>query len=64
MGMDAEITTGSGEPPQRLRGRLHVTVLGGRCEPSAIAAIAGRIAASGANIDRIGQAGQPPRYLH
>ncbi len=52
MGMEAEITTGSGEPP-RLRGRLHVTVLGGPLQPSAIAAIAGRIAASGANIDRI-----------
>ncbi len=53
MGMDAEITTGSGEPLQRLRGRLHVTVLGRPLEPSAIASIAGRIAASGANIDRI-----------
>jgi phosphoserine phosphatase len=53
MGMDAEITTGSGEPPQRLRGRLHVTVLGGPLRPSAIASIAGRIAAGGANIDRI-----------
>ncbi|HEY2641524.1 MAG TPA: phosphoserine phosphatase SerB [Streptosporangiaceae bacterium] len=53
MGMDSEITTGSGEPPQRLRGRLHVTVLGGPLRPSAIASIAGRIAAGGANIDRI-----------
>ncbi len=53
MGMDAEITTGSGEPPPRRRGRLHVTVLGGPLEPLAIASIAGRIAANGANIDRI-----------
>ena len=53
MGMDAEITTGSGEPPQRQRGRLHVTVLGRPLKPSAIASIAGRIAAGGANIDRI-----------
>ncbi len=53
MGMEAEITAGSGEPPQRLRGRLHVTVLGQPIEPSAIASIAGRIAASGANIERI-----------
>ena len=53
MGMEAEITTGSGEPPPRLRGRLHVTVLGGPLEPSAIASIAGRIAATGANIERI-----------
>ena len=53
MGMDAEITTGSGEPPPRRRGGLHVTVLGRPLEPSAVASIAGRIAANGANIDRI-----------
>ena len=44
---------GSGEPAPR-RGQLHVTVLGSPLAPAAIAAIAGRIAASGANIDRIG----------
>ncbi len=60
MGMDAEITMGSGEPSQRLRGRLHVTVLGRPLLPSAIAAIAGRIAASGANIDRIGRLASRP----
>jgi phosphoserine phosphatase len=53
MGMDAEITMGSREPARRRGGRLHVTVLGRPLMPSAIAAIAGRIAASGANIDRI-----------
>ena len=53
MGMDAEITTGSGEPPPRRRGGLHVTVLGRPLEPSAVASIAGRIAAGGANIERI-----------
>jgi len=53
MGMDAEITMGSHEPARRHGGRLHVTVLGRPLLPSAIAAIAGRIAASGANIDRI-----------
>jgi phosphoserine phosphatase len=53
MGMDAEITMGSREPARRRGGRLHVTVLGRPLLPSAIAAIAGRIAASGANIDRI-----------
>src|ERR1039457_437805 len=57
--LDAEITTGSGEPPRR-RGSLHVTVLGSQLAPAAIAAIAGRIAANGANIDRIGRAGNPP----
>jgi phosphoserine phosphatase len=60
MGLEAEITMGSGEPPQRVRGRLHVTVLGRPLEPSAIAAIAGRIAASGANIDRIGRLASRP----
>jgi phosphoserine phosphatase len=60
MGMEAEITMGSGEPAHRLRGRLHVTVLGGPLLPAAIAAIAGRIAASGANIDRIGRLANRP----
>lgn len=52
LGLDAEITAGSAEPAQR-RGSLHVTVLGGMLSPAAIASIAGRIAANGANIDRI-----------
>ncbi len=60
MGMEAEITMGSGEPLQRVRGRLHVTVLGRPLLPAAIAAIAGRIAASGANIDRIGRLANRP----
>ncbi len=53
LGMNAEITLGSGEQSGR-RGRLHVTVLGNPLTPDVIAAIAGRIAASGANIDKIG----------
>jgi phosphoserine phosphatase len=57
--LDAEITTGSGEPPRR-RGSLHVTVLGSQLAPAAIAAIAGRIAANGANIDRIGRLANRP----
>lgn len=57
--MEAEITAGSGEPPRR-RGSLHVTVLGTRLAPAAIAAIAGRIAANGANIDRIGRLASRP----
>jgi phosphoserine phosphatase len=57
--MDAEITTGWGEPPRR-RGRLHVTVLGSPLRPGAVAAIAGRIAASGANIDRIDRLADQP----
>jgi phosphoserine phosphatase len=57
--LEAEITTGWGEPPRR-RGRLHVTVMGSPLLPSAVAAIAGRIAASGANIDRIDRLADRP----
>jgi phosphoserine phosphatase len=57
--MDAEITTGWGEPPRR-RGRLHVTVMGSPLLPSAVAAITSRIAASGANIDRIDRLADRP----
>ena len=65
LGLDAEITMGStasgvaGEPAAR-GGRLHVTLLGSPLAPAAITAIAGRIAASGANIDRIGRLAQQP----
>ena len=41
-------------------GRLHVTLLGSPLAPAAITAIAGRIAASGANIDRIGRLARQP----
>src|ERR1700749_2890797 len=59
LGLDAEITMGSAEPARR-RGQLHVTVLGSPLAPAAIAAIAGRIAASGANIDRIDRLAHRP----
>src|SRR5713226_1984318 len=59
LGLDAEITMGSGDPPDR-RGRLHVTLLGSPLAPAAVTAIAGRIAASGANIDRIGRLARQP----
>ena len=59
LGMNAEITLGSGEESGR-RGRLHVTVLGNPLTPAVIAAIAGRIAAAGANIDRIGRLARRP----
>jgi phosphoserine phosphatase len=59
LGLEAEITTGSGDVPVR-GGRLHVTLLGSPLAPAAITAIAGRIAASGANIDRIGRLARRP----
>jgi phosphoserine phosphatase len=52
LGLDAEVTMGSGEPARR-RGQLHVTVMGRPLTPAAIAAIAGQIALCGANIDRM-----------
>jgi phosphoserine phosphatase len=60
LGMEAEITLGSREAAPRLRGRLHITVLGSPLLPSVVASIAGRIAASGANIDRISRLAQRP----
>jgi len=66
LGLEAEITAGSDRPGSSSSaksargGRLHVTVLGSPLAPAAITAIAGRIAASGANIDRIGRLAQRP----
>jgi phosphoserine phosphatase len=59
LGMEAEITVGTGDEPRR-RGRLHVTILGRPLTPAAIAAIASQIAAGGANIDRIGRLANRP----
>jgi phosphoserine phosphatase len=59
LGLDAEITTGWGETDRR-RGQLHVSVLGSPLRPGAVAAIAGRIAAGGANIDRIDRLADRP----
>jgi phosphoserine phosphatase len=59
LGLDAEITAGSAERAFR-RGSLHVTVLGAVLAPAAIAGISGRIAASGANIDRISRLAHRP----
>jgi phosphoserine phosphatase len=58
--LDAEITVSSGEQAPSRLGRLHVIVLGSPIRPAAVAAIAGRIAASGANIDRIGRLARRP----
>jgi phosphoserine phosphatase len=60
LGLDAEITTGSAEQGAGGSGQLHVTVLGNPLKPEAIAAVAGRIAASGANIDRITRLASDP----
>lgn len=53
LGMNLEVVKGSGDNRPRPEGRSHVTVLGSPLTSSTVAAIAGRIADSGANIDRI-----------
>jgi phosphoserine phosphatase len=61
LGLEAEITAGSGTSEPVSRGSvLHVTLLGSPLAPGAVSAIAGRIAARGANIDRIGRLAQQP----
>jgi phosphoserine phosphatase len=53
LGMEVDIDRGTGDNRPRPQGRSHVTVLGRPLRPSAVSAIAGRIADTGANIDRI-----------
>ena len=54
LGLDAEITTGSASAADSpTAAGLHVSVIGSPLRPEALAAITGRIAANGANIDRI-----------
>jgi phosphoserine phosphatase len=51
--MQVEVDRGVGDNRTRRDGRSHVTVIGMPLKASAMAAVAGRIADSGANIDRI-----------
>jgi phosphoserine phosphatase len=64
LGLEAEITTGSAErrsrTASRVNGRLHVTLIGSPLLPDAVAAVAGKIAAGGANIDRITRLASDP----
>jgi len=53
LGMDVEIVQGHGDNSRRGTGRGHVTLLGRPLPPRAVAAVTGRIADTGANIDRI-----------
>jgi phosphoserine phosphatase len=59
--MHVEIERGIGDNLPRREGRSHVTVLGTPLKASAMAAVAGRIADSGANIDRIERMAPTPR---
>lgn len=53
LGMTASVTEGHGDNAPRPHGRLHVTLMSPHLHPGAVAATATRIAAEGANIDRI-----------
>ncbi|WP_122817643.1 phosphoserine phosphatase SerB [Nocardioides pantholopis] len=53
LGMSVEVEHGTGDNRPRPQGRLHVTVIGNPLTASAMAALAGRMAECGANIDRI-----------
>jgi phosphoserine phosphatase len=53
LGMNVEVDRGTGDNQGRRKGRSHVTVIGTPLRASAMAAVSGRIADSGANIDRI-----------
>ncbi|MEQ6899623.1 phosphoserine phosphatase SerB [Nocardioides sp. YIM 152588] len=53
LGMVVEVEKGSGDSESRREGRSHVTVIGAPLRAGAMAAVAGRIADAGGNIDRI-----------
>ncbi|HEU5036306.1 MAG TPA: phosphoserine phosphatase SerB [Nocardioides sp.] len=53
LGMTVDVESGVGDNKERGSGRSHVTVIGAPLRASAMAAVAGRIADAGANIDRI-----------
>jgi phosphoserine phosphatase len=53
LGMSVEVDRGHGDNTARKDGRSHVTIIGSPLRASAMAAMAGRIADAGANIDRI-----------
>jgi phosphoserine phosphatase len=53
LGMSISVRSGRGDNATRRHGRLHVTVLASPLLPVAVAQVADRIAAEGANIDRI-----------
>ncbi len=53
LGMSVDVDRGTGDNKHRPGGRSHVTVIGTPLKARAFAAVAGRIADTGANIDRI-----------
>ena len=53
LGMSVDVDRGTGDNRSRKDGRSHVTIIGTPLKATAMAAVAGRIADCGANIDRI-----------
>ena len=53
LGMVVEVDRGAGDNRSRQGDRSHITIIGNPLKASAMSAIAGRIADSGANIDKI-----------
>ena len=53
LGLRVSGMAGTGDNAPRRKNRLHVTLLGSPVLPVAVAAVSGRIAAQGANIDRV-----------
>jgi phosphoserine phosphatase len=53
LGLHVTGVAGTGDNAPRRKNRLHVTLLGAPLLPVAVAGVAGRIAAQGANIDRV-----------
>ena len=60
LAVDIEVQTGTGDNRPRRQGRSHVTVIGHPMSAAGLAAIAGRIADTGANIDRISRMARYP----
>ena len=58
--LDVELVAGRGDNQPRRQGRTHVTVLGAPLSPGALAAVTGRIAATGGNIDRVQRMARHP----
>jgi phosphoserine phosphatase len=60
LGVEIEVRKGTGDNRPRRQGRSHVTVIGHPLSAAGLAAIAGRIADTGANIDRISRMARYP----
>ncbi len=58
--LEVELVAGRGDNQPRGQGRTHVTVIGAPLSPGALAAVTGRITATGGNIDRVQRMARHP----